>query len=135
MSDPARESDQLLESKRVQLGLLQKRISLHGSRMWQYPLTYLGTIAITLNGVLNKKTSLPLHMLFLSLSLLGFIFLYCHSGAFEGYRRTARNMQNLEEELGLKNCTQCPLSHWFPYVLLIIFGIMATIAFSIYYWP
>lgn len=126
------DNKELLESKRVQLQQLQTRIGLHGARLWQLPLTYLGGIALGLTAAGSEKFFLNWGMLFFLLTLLGFIFVCCLSGAHEGYKRTAVAMNQVEKDLGLTAWTQCHRSHTVPYWLLMIFGIVICSGATIY---
>ena len=118
----------LLESRRVLLQVLQKRISLHGARMWQLPLTYLGAIAIGLNAATNNKVDLPLDIAFLLMALLGVILTWCLKGAEEGYIRTAKNMNEIEKALSLPEFTKSKSPHRHPYYMLMFFGIGCCLA-------
>ncbi len=53
-----------LVSKRVQYEILQSRIALHGGRMWQLPLTYLGMLAISLTVVNTENSNVPFNTCF-----------------------------------------------------------------------
>ncbi len=123
---------ELFESKRIQLQQLQSRIGLHGTRLWQLPLTYLGGIALGLTAAGSEKFFLNWGMLFSLLTVLGFIFLYCLSGAYEGYKRTAKAMNEVESELGLTTWTKCHHLHRVPYWLLMIFGIVICLGAAAY---
>lgn len=126
----AMDRDIILESKRVQLETLQNRIGLHGSRMWQLPLTYLGAIALALTAY-SSDTGISIRSLFNALSLLGVAFVFCFYGAHEGYRRTAQTMQNLEKALEIEQTTKAHWSHTVPYFILLIIGIASCVYASL----
>lgn len=118
---------ELLESKRAQMEVLQNRIVVHGSRMWQLPLTYLGALAIGLSAVTSKGVELSLSVVFFFMALLGLILLWCLHGAAESYTRSAKNMNELEADLGLEEYTNAKTSHRYPYYALMIFGIICSL--------
>lgn len=117
----------------TQIEILQARIGLHGSRMWQLPLTYLGAIAVFLTTgsevAAGDSSAIP----FMALSVLGILLLWCLFGAYEGYKRTADHLMALEVELELKQCTRCPKSHVLPYFTLILFGIVCCSSIGVFY--
>lgn len=121
------------ESIRTQYEMLQSRIALHGGRMWQLPLTYLGTLALSFSVVKDGGSTIPLAYIYLALSILGIIFIYALHGAYEGYSRTADSMNEIEAELGLKTYTKNHPSHSVPYYLLMLFGILSCFVIYIYY--
>lgn len=123
----------LEQAKLVQYELLQSRVGLHGNRMWQLPLTYLGMIAISISVIKGDgQASIPISYVFMSLAVLGGILLWSLYGAYEGYSRTACNMKIIEAELKLSNVTNNHPSHSMPYFIIIIFGIMCCL-FSYYH--
>lgn len=124
--------NEIYESKRVQLLQLQERIGLHGSRMWQLPLTYLGGISLALTAAGSDKFQMNWGLLFALLALLGLIFLYCLFGAHEGYKRTATAMNEVEKFLGLTEWTKCHYSHTAPYWIMMIFGFFICFGASVY---
>lgn len=107
----------------TQYELLQSRVALHGNRMWQLPLTYLGTIAVTLSVTSSENPSVQSDHLFLMMSILGVFLTWALHGAYEGYSRTVKNMNKLEVELGLNEFTKNHLSHSVPYFSVMIMGI------------
>ncbi len=114
-----------LDAKRLQYEILQSRIALHGNRMWQLPLTYLGAIAVALSIGEEGSSEAFGGLWFLGLSAFGVILMWALYGAFEGYDRTAKNMNELESELGLSVYTKSHIAHSLPYFLLMLFGIVA----------
>ena len=121
------------ESYRTQLETLQTRIGLHGNRMWQLPLTYLATIALSLSAATSDNMNVPTEIVFSILTVLGIILTWCLYGAYEGYARTAKNMQDVEEKLGIGVFTRSYRSHSYPYFLLMIFGIVCCAAATNYH--
>lgn len=109
------------------LETLQNRISRHGARMWQLPLTYLAAIAGTSTLMDNNINQLSFAVIFLFLAILGLIIFWCFWGTKEGYERTGEALNVVEENLGLGKCTRTPREHIYPYALLIIFGITVSI--------
>lgn len=122
------------DSKRTQLSFLQTRISLHGNRMWQLPLTYIGSLALAISAADSERLPFPKWWIFFVVTAFGFALLWCISGAYEGYKRTAMDMCRIEGELGLIATTRNAKSHSIPYFLLIILGMLFSIvaAGSIY---
>jgi len=118
-------------SRRVQLEILQNRIGLHGSRMWQLPLTYLGAIAISLTAASSDGVNLPIEVIFYLMAILGFIVTWCLRGAEEAYTRAANNMRELEKELRLQQYTRAKGLHRYPYYALMVFGILCCLAAAI----
>jgi len=126
------ENQKQIASRRVQFTTLQSRIALHGNRMWQLPLTYLATIVVTFSGAGKSDIGIPLTWIFIALAMLGLILTWCLYGAYEGYSRTANNMNELEEELGMGVYTRNYISDSMPYFLLMIFGIITCLVAAIY---
>ena len=122
---------QVVESKRMQLEILQTRINLHGGRMWQLPLTYLGAIALALTAYSNIETDVSLKLVYIALVIIGMLILLCFYGALEGYRRTAKFMSEIENELEVKNATKLHWAQYVPYLALLIFGIVGCIYASL----
>jgi Flp pilus assembly protein TadB len=120
------------DSRRTQLSFLQTRISLHGNRMWQLPLTYIGSLALAVSAVVSKDIPFPKWWIFSAIFLTGFVVLWCMYGAFEGYRRTADDMCRVENELDLKDTTRSNPSHIVPYFLLIIAGMLFSLIAGLY---
>ena len=120
-------------SKCTQLTFLQNRISLHGSRLWQLPLTYYGLIVLAIsatNGKANPNAdtwNTGTSMVFGSMTVLGIILFCCMLGALEGYHRAGKHMIRLENELGLVASTRTRKSHYVPYFCLITLGIVVSI--------
>ena len=114
------------DSLRVHLKILQTRISLHGSRMWQLPLTYLATIAGSVSFISGELAIVSTQDLFISLLLLGLIFLYCFYGASGGYIRAVQNMNEVEGELGIEKYAKHPMSHTLPYWTLLLLGVIVS---------
>jgi|SRR6188768_1917601 len=111
-----------LESRRAQLAQLQTRITSHGTRMWQLPLTYLGGIAVALTAEVDTKLHLDIRLVFGCLALLGFIVFFCLLGAREGYMRATGSMRSVEQVLGLGEHTKAHPLHIVPYFALVVFG-------------
>lgn len=122
------------ESKRAQVGMLQTRIGVHGSRLWQLPLTYLGVLVVSLSQFENKAGDFKPWFVFSSLSAFGVLLLWCMCGALEGYRRAISHMIRLEKELGLTATTVCRVSHYAPYFGLLILGILYTLGAAIFFY-
>ena len=119
--------DELRESQRVQLSFLQARTALHGTRLWQLPLTFLGLLALGVSGLSGEEVGSHVRAVFGVIAIFGGILLWCMYGAREGYHRAAGHMIRLEEELGLEPSTEIKQSHSVPYFGLLIFGIMASV--------
>ncbi|TDF37159.1 hypothetical protein EYS14_13445 [Alteromonadaceae bacterium M269] len=122
----------LNDARGVQLENLQSRIGLHGSRMWQLPLTYLGLIAITLNSLSSKEPSFPATIIFSLLGILGIIMMAALHGAYTRYAQTVRNAKKLESELELVPYTHYDGWHIYPYYALMLFGIFCCSWAAIY---
>ena len=112
-----------MEKFNTQYEVLQARINLHGSRMWQLPFTYLTLIGVIVSLTVNETPNPATRWIFLGLVIVGVILLGAWYGAFEGYKRTAANMRELELKLEIGDYTRCYTSHYLPYVLLILVGI------------
>lgn len=123
--------DKVGDSKRVQLEMLQVRIGLHGSRMWQLPLSYLGLAAITLNSLAEKEQVFPAWIVFALLTVLGIIMTWALYGAHRRYQQTVDDVNELEAELHLKEYARCDPYHTHPYYGLMIFGIVCCLSASI----
>ncbi len=111
----------------TQYEVLQSRINLHGSRMWQLPFTYLGLIGLIISLTFGEDHSPLMNWVFLGLSAVGLVLLWAWFGAYYGYRRTVENMNELEEKLKMGNFTRCYVSHFMPYLLLFILGIITSL--------
>ncbi len=121
----------ITETKRVQLGILQTRIALHGTRMWQLPLTYLGLIAISLNALKSESPVFPTHIVFFLLAILGIIMTWCLYGAHRRYQQTVDDANELEAELKLSTYTLCDIYHTYPYYALMVFGALCCTVASV----
>lgn len=128
------QAESIHQAKLTQLNLLQTRIGLHGNRMWQLPLTYLGLFGLSFSKTSEKAVMLPFVAIYLGLFAFGVVLLICLYGAYEGYTRTAKNMIKLEEELGLTPSTANPLSHSFPYFGLLFIGTLLSLIIAIYFY-
>jgi hypothetical protein len=124
----------LNDSRRIQLRVLQQRIGLHGTRMWQLPLTYLATIAGSVSLISQSNDMVPLKYLFIVLLILGVFLTGCLFGADEGYSRTAKNMNTIERLLGLEEFTRNRKSHRWPYWALMLLG-LAICGFGVLFNP
>ncbi len=116
----------LAESKRAQLSLLQSRITVHASKLWQLPLTFLGLLALGVSGLPEQYSGLHAKVVFSAISIFGGILLWCMYGAFEGYGRAVMHMIKLEEELGLTVSTALKPAHTLPYFALVVVGIILS---------
>lgn len=114
------------ESRRVQLEVLQSRIALHGTRMWQLPVTYWGVILVALSSLDTGSPTWLLRTVLGGIAGLGILLLYALTGSREGYVRTALHMQRVERELGLIVTTHGPRSHIWPYFGLIGAGVLLS---------
>lgn len=123
--------EKLDDSKRTQLTFLQTRLLGHGARMWQLPLTYLGAITVSISAD-QAKISFPVWTIYLLLYAVGFFFLWCEYGAYEGYERTVRDMNWRETQLGLRPTTKNKISHSLPYFLLIGLGMRFCLIIACY---
>ena len=128
------QAENLHQAKLTQLNLLQTRIGLHGNRMWQLPLTYLGLFGLSFSKTSEKAIMLPFVAIYFGLFAFGFVLLICFYGAYEGYTRTAKNMVTLEEELGLNPSTAKPWSHSWPYFGLLVLGTLLSLIIAIYFY-
>lgn len=122
------------ESKRAQINMLQTRIGVHGSRLWQLPLTYLGVLVVSLSQLESKAEIIKPWFIFISLSLFGLLLLWCMYGAYEGYKRAVWNLIRVEDELGLTVTTANRVSHYVPYFGLLILGILYTIGAAAFFY-
>ena len=102
--------------------------------MWQLPLTYLGTIVLAISAANGTKVSIPERAIFTGMIPLGLILLWCFHGAFEGYSRSAKNLAELEDELGIKRATRLPKSHSYPYLALMLLSLVFCCIAAIYSW-
>lgn len=116
-----------LSAKETQLEILQSRITTHGNKLWQLPFSYAGVVALSANLAGGGKSTIPAGQVFFALGIAGLVVIFCMYGAYEGYARTAVNMQKLENELGLTPTTRNYLSHTLPYFLLAVLSVLATI--------
>ena len=124
--------DKIGDSKRVQLEILMTRIVLHGNRMWQLPLTYLGLIAISLSVMTEDKLLFSKSMITILLTVLGIIMTWCLYGAHRRYQETVDDANELETELQIRTYTKCDSFHTFPYYALMIFGITCSLLGSVF---
>lgn len=124
--------DKIGDSKRTQLEMLQNRIGLHGARMWQLPLTYLGFIAICMTTLTIEEKVFPTFLLFILLAVLGVIMTWCLYGADRRYRQTVKDAKKLEQELQLETYTSCDGYHTYPYYALMAFGMVCSTTASLY---
>lgn len=122
------------ESLRIQLGVLQSRIEIHGNRMWQLPLTYLGALVVSISQVDSPKSMLKPWFIFFLLFILGTLLLWCMYGAFEGYQRTAGYMIQVEAELKLPPATAKRISHYLPYFGMLFFGLLFTLGATFHFY-
>jgi hypothetical protein len=122
------------ESLRTQLGMLQIRIGVHGSRLWQLPLTYLGVLVVSLSQFDRQDPVFAPWFVFSSLAIFGVLLLWCMYGAFEGYSRTVRDMNDVERKLSLVETTKNRISHYAPYFGILILGIIFTVGASVYFY-
>lgn len=109
-----------------QYEILQNRLTRHGIRMWQLPFSYLAIMAAVISFVTNKESIIPNSWIFISLCVLGALILWSFTGAMLGYIRTRKNMNELELQLGMNKWTKSPISHFIPYILMILGGIVAS---------
>ena len=128
---PPQDSD-ANEGKRTQLEFLQTRIGLHGTRMWQLPLTYMGLLTLASSITPNDSHIFPMWIIFVGLVSLGALLLWCMVGALEGYTRTARHMFRIETELGLLPSTKENTAHSIPYFAVIALGVIFSGGAAIY---
>lgn len=124
--------EEIGKSKRVQLQILQTRIALHGTRMWQLPLSYLGLIGLSLSFINSKELLFPQNIVFLSLAILGMIMLWCLCGAHRRYQQTVNDANELETELSLETYTDCDGYHTYPYYALMLLGILCNTFGAVY---
>lgn len=122
------------ESMRAQVNMLQTRIGIHGSRLWQLPLTYLGVLVVSLSQIESKAAIFKPWFIFLSLSLFGLLLLWCMCGACEGYNRAVKSLIRVEEQLGLTVTTAKRRSHYIPYFGLLILGILYTVGAAVFFY-
>lgn len=109
-SDPARD---LNESRRTQLGILQQRIILHGSRMWQLPLTYLAAIGGSIS-LISPDRAVSSRLMSFGLLCFGVVLCFCMHGANEGYRRSINDMNKVERLLGIDEFAKNRRFHTLP---------------------
>ncbi|WP_156776972.1 hypothetical protein [Nitrococcus mobilis] len=121
------EEKEKIESRRVQLKVLQSRIALHGARMWQLPLTYWGAIAIALTAASKNGGKLPLTIVFSVMAVIGVILVWALRGAEKGYTRAAINMNETEGYLEIPRYTRIKSSYRYPYYILIVFGVISCV--------
>lgn len=114
----------MIENKRSHLPVLQQRLNLHGSRMWQFPFTYVGLIFLVLGNMSSFVGIVKGWLIFANLTLIGLILFGAFYGAYEGYRRTVKKMNEIELDLQLGETSRCFPSHYVPYFLMLIFEII-----------
>jgi hypothetical protein len=116
----------LNESRRTQLGILQERIVLHGSRMWQLPLTYLTAVGGSLS-FLRPDSVMKAEAMFVGLLGFGAALCFCMYGAHEGYRRTIRDINKVQRLLQVDEFAKCHWTHTWPYWALLIGGMLVCL--------
>ncbi|XDA97163.1 hypothetical protein AB1M95_13715 [Sulfitobacter sp. LCG007] len=117
----------------VQYEVLQNRIALHGSRLWQLPFTYVSFSAIAIPVALSNSSILPVKIFLYGLAVVGVLVTFCMTSAWRGYKRTGRNMNQVETKLGVGEYTRFGAWHAVPYFLLngcVVFAI-ACLGFSV----
>ncbi|HEX5714657.1 MAG TPA: hypothetical protein VF179_00760 [Thermoanaerobaculia bacterium] len=122
------------ESLRTQLEILQTRIGVHGGRLWQLPLTYLGVLVVSLSQFDRQDPVFAPWFVFSSLTIFGVLLLWCMYGAFEGYKRTVKDMNDVERKLALVETTKNRVSHYAPYFGILVLGILFTVGASVYFY-
>ena len=118
-------------AKLKQLELLQTRLGIHGGRLWQLPFSYAGVVAISASLLKEGDLVIPYQNVFLALSMAGVIVAACMFGAYEAYRRTARNLRAAEAELSLVPYTHNSFGHCVPYCVLVAFVTVLTLHLGI----
>lgn len=119
----------------VQLELLQNRIGLHGNRLWQLPFTYASFSAVATPLALGQPSVLPPHVFLAGLAMFGLIVLLCMTSAVRGYIRTGKNMNKVEEQLGIDVFTRFGPWHYIPYFLLCVSVIISLSVAALYFRP
>ena len=119
-------------SLRTQLETLQTRIVIHGNRVWQLPFTYVSFAAIAASLVTERDTFIDGRVFFLALSGVGILVLWAMVDAMLSYRRTARNMNEVEHKLHLGEYTSGSWKHGMPHFAVCLTTI-AALAFAAHY--
>ena len=109
-----------------QYELLQSRINVHGTRMWQLPFSYLGILGVIISFIDSELKQANEIWVFVGLIILGLLLLWALIGAYRRYVQTAKNMNKLEESLGLQTYTVVLSAHYYPYFLMIFLGMVAS---------
>lgn len=117
----------------VQYEVLQTRIGLHGGRLWQLPFTYVSFSAIATPVALGNADKVSLPLFFGSLSCVGFLVVLCMFSAWRGYRRTGRNMNEVETRLGIEAYTKFGAWHAAPYFSLMAYVVVGFAILAVAY--
>lgn len=115
--------DELLQTKRAMLPILQARLAAHGARMWQMPLTFLGAVVVAVAAFSEDQIAISEKHLYCLLTIVGAALSWGLWGGVEGYLRTGKNLRDLESDLDLPPSTKTPISHIGPFVLLMVTGV------------
>ncbi len=106
------------DALRVQMETLQARITVHGNRMWQLPFTYVSFAAIAASIAVQGQEHFLTSVFFWLLAVAGIVVMWAMSDAWKSYKRTAENMNEVEEQLGLTKYTTANFGHALPHFVL-----------------
>jgi len=118
------------EAEIKQLELLQYRITTHGKTLWQLPCSYIaigmGSASFATSGDIDNY----LPYIFGFYAIVGLIIIWCMKGAYQRYKETSSNMNDLEMRLCLRTYTSIDSTHILPYFCLIAAAILGILAFG-----
>jgi len=125
---------------RKQLEILETRIVVHGNRVWQLPFTYFGFSAIAASIAVENGGSLPAHLLFFALSVVGLLVLWAMIDARKSYVRTGKAMNLVEDELKLtredgETSTSGSAAHSAPHIAICVAAIIALFLGGCWFLP
>ncbi|OGW55626.1 MAG: hypothetical protein A2Y81_00365 [Nitrospirae bacterium RBG_13_43_8] len=89
-----------LETWRTQLTELNNRSRWYSTQLWQLPFTYLAVTAIVIANLESQKTYI-VGLSFLAAFILGIFVSWHMKGILDGEKRAVKNLQKVEEKLGL----------------------------------
>lgn len=120
------QEEEVAAAYRAHMSILQTRASIHGSRMWQLPLSYIAVVVGASAIFRNNDPVVEPSWLFSGLSVIGAVMFLCVHGASEGYKRACYGMAEIEKYLDLPPTTKRPWSHYLPYYVLLGATVVAT---------
>lgn len=119
-----------MDAQSTQLEMLQSRLNIHGNKLWQLPFSYMGAILVVVSLVQEDGLAIEPEWIFRFAGFAGILVLWCMFGAYEGYSRTVRAINELEKDLGLTEYAKNYPSHSLPYFALVIFAMIGIVVAS-----